>query len=275
MSADPREVMDRPAPGPDEVVSYGEGPDRVADVFWPTGEATGTVVVLVHGGFWKATTDRTHTRATCEGLTAAGHAVAAIEYHRVGTGVGTGVGTDQGGWPGTLDDVAAAVDAVPGLVRALPRGADLRRTVLLGHSAGGHLVTWAVSRPSLPASCPWHVPDVGAAVAVSLGGAVDLALAHRLGLGDGAVAGLLGGGPDDVPDRFAQADPAALTPSTPVVLVHGTDDDDVPVEVARSYLRSAGRRADVRLVELPVEHFGVIDPRSPAWASVLDGVAGA
>ncbi|HEX8498399.1 MAG TPA: hypothetical protein VF661_14485, partial [Actinomycetales bacterium] len=114
MSADPQEVMSRPAPGPDEVLAYGEGPDRVVDVFWPTSGPTGTLVVLVHGGFWKAAYDRTHTRATCEGLARAGHAVAAIEYHRVGQ--------PDGGWPGTLDDVAAAVDAVPGLVRARPRG---------------------------------------------------------------------------------------------------------------------------------------------------------
>ncbi len=271
MSNDPREVMDRPTPGPDEVVAYGEGPDRVVDVFWPTAPPTGTLVVLVHGGFWKAATDRRHTRATCEGLTAAGHAVAAIEYHRVGQ--------DEGGWPGTLDDVAAAVDAVPGLVGRLQRGGDLRRTVLVGHSAGGHLVAWAVSRPSLPTSSPWHTPDVGAAVAVSLGGAVDLRLCHELGLGEGAVAGLLGGGPgdgpDDVPDRYAQADPAVLSPATPVVLVHGTQDDVVPIEVARSYLLAAGQRgADVRLVEQPVEHFGVIDPRSPAWAAVLEAVSG-
>lgn len=268
MSTDPREVMNRPAPGPDEVVAYGEGPDRVADVFWPApGGATGTLVVLVHGGFWRAATDRTHTRATCAGLTAAGHAVAAIEYHRVGQA--------GGGWPGTLDDVAAAVDTVPGLVGALERGAGLRRTVLVGHSAGGHLVAWAVSRPSLPASSPWHVPDVGAALAVSLGGVVDLRLGHELGLGDGAVAALLGGDPGDVPDRFAEADPAALTPAAPVVLVHGTDDDVVPVAVVRSYVVAAGGRGgDVRLVEEPVEHFGVIDPRSPAWASVLAAVAG-
>ena len=57
----------------------------------------------------------------------------------------------------------------------------------------------------------------------------------------------------------------------PVVLIHGLDDEIVPVELSRRYAlyaRSAGAR--VRLLELPgVEHFGPIDPLSPAWPAVL------
>lgn len=266
MSADPPKVISRFLPEPDQVISYGEGPDRVVDLFWATGPPTGTLVVLVHGGFWRAGFDRTHTRAASAGLTAAGHVVAAIEYHRVGQ--------PDGGWPGTLDDVAAAVDAVPELVAPLPRGSGLTRTVLLGHSAGGHLVTWAASRPSLPTSSPWHRPDAGADAAVSLGGVVDLALAHRLGLGDGAVAGLLGGGPGEVPERFALADPAVLTPACRVLLVHGMDDDIVPIAVARAYHAAVSARgADSHMVgQEDTDHFGVIDPLSSAWPSVLEAV---
>jgi acetyl esterase/lipase len=149
--------------------------------------------------------------------------------------------------------------------------------VLLGHSAGGHLVTWAASRPSLPVSSPWFRPDVGADLVVDLAGVCDLRLAHAMGLDDDATGLLMGGGPDDVPDRYAVADPAVLLPAAPVVAIHGTEDDRVPVEVSRSYARAlatAGAGDRVRVVELAgVEHFALIDPLSPAWPSVLGALA--
>jgi pimeloyl-ACP methyl ester carboxylesterase len=144
----------------------------------------------------------------------------------------------------------------------------------VGHSAGGHLVAWAAGRPGLSASSPWHRSDVGADAVVSLAGVVDLGLAHRLGLDDGATDELLGGGPDEVPDRYAATDPMLLTPHVPVVQVHGTDDDRVPIEIGRSYLSRGA--SGVRMVELSgIEHFGLIDPLSRAWPTVLGSVRGA
>jgi acetyl esterase/lipase len=267
--SDPRDVLERPAAPPDTTVHYGELPEHVADVYLPQAKHdNGTLVVVVHGGFWRVEYDRVHVRPMCEGLAAAGCTVASIEFRRTGQ--------PGGGWPGTLDDVALAVDAVPELVaRAL--GTTLPRVVLLGHSAGGHLVTWAASRPSLPPSSPWFRPDAGADLVVDLAGVCDLRHAHALCLDDHATRDLLGGGPDDVPDRYAAADPASLTPATPVVVVHGTQDEQVPIAVSRSYVAAmavAGVGERIRLVELAdVEHFALIDPLSPAWPSVLDAVA--
>jgi pimeloyl-ACP methyl ester carboxylesterase len=59
------------------------------------------------------------------------------------------------------------------------------------------------------------------------------------------------------------------------VVVHGDLDDRVPVELGRDYVTAALRAgASARLVELPgVEHFGLIDPLSPAWPAVLAALA--
>jgi pimeloyl-ACP methyl ester carboxylesterase len=90
------------------------------------------------------------------------------------------------------------------------------------------------------------------------------------------VAAFLGGGPDEVPDRFAVADPMRGLPlGVPAVLVHGDRDDRVPVAVSQRYVTAARAAGDhAVLSELPgVGHFEVIDPSSEAWAAVLDALA--
>ena len=54
-----------------------------------------------------------------------------MEYRRVGNG---------GGFPATFDDVAAAIDLLA------DADVDTSTVVTLGHSAGGHLATWAAAR---------------------------------------------------------------------------------------------------------------------------------
>lgn len=268
VSTDPREVLSRPAAPPDTTVSFGNLPEHVADIYLPASkDDVRTLVLVVHGGFWRAEYDRVHVRPMAEALASAGFTVASIEFRRTGQ--------RDGGWPGTFDDVARAVDTVPQLL-ARTLAVTLRQVVLLGHSAGGHLVTWAASRPSLPTTSPWYRPDVGADLVVDLAGVCDLFLADSLGLDDHATRDLLGGSPDDVPDRYAAADPARLVPAAPMVVVHGTEDEHVPVALSRSYVRAMiDVGADVRYLELPgVEHFGLIDPKSTAWPSVLGAIRG-
>ena len=125
--------------------------------------------------------------------------------------------------PGTFADVSAAVDAV----LADPALPD--RCVLVGHSAGGHLVALAATRPEARSL----------AGVVALGGCVDLALTRDLGLGDGAAARFMGDADDAA---WTAADPAAHPALTPVVLVHGDADDTVPPEVSMSYLKRQGPR---------------------------------
>jgi acetyl esterase/lipase len=248
------EILDRPAPRPDFTVRYGTHPDQIADVrVPPVGRApTGPLVIFVHGGFWRAAYDRTHTGPLAADLAARGYPVATIEYRRVGQ--------PGGGWPGTLDDVAAAVERVPDLVSERI-GMDVRRPVLAGHSAGGHLALWYASRADVAERAQLRG-------VLALAPVADLALAYRLGLGNGAVAALLGGGPTTAPDRYASAQPGC--PAVPVVIVHGIEDDVVPVAVSRAYACEG-----MKLIELPgVEHYAVIDPCSSVWSTVV-GALGA
>ncbi len=245
-----RDVLTRKAPGPDQTVSYGDRPEQVIDLYVPS-DGPAPVVIFLHGGFWRPDYDRTHVRPLAQALKEAGHLVALPEYRRVG-------------WPGLFDDVAAGVDRTLEVVAE--HGGDPARVVLMGHSAGGHLALWTVARPNLPADSPWHRSFEGAAIAKAVPlaacSSLELTAAWKLD-GDAAVA-LLGGGPDEVPERYALADPAALLPpGTPVTLIHGTADDRVPIEMSRRF-------AAATLVELPGEdHFALIDPLSSAWPVVL------
>ena len=251
--ADPRTVLTRAAPGPARTTSYGPDPAQLYDVRLPTRAPRGATVVVIHGGFWLAEYDRMHAASAAQAFADNGFHVAVLEYRRVGM---TG-----GGWPGTFQDIMAAVAAV----RADP---DLpERVVLVGHSAGGHLAALVASQPDA----------LGLGGAVCLAGCVDLALTARMGLGDRAAQGLMGGEPADLPAAYAEADPAALTPAVPLLLLHGADDQIVPPEVSLSYadsVRRSGRpHAEVRCTVIPAcEHFGLIDPEHPAFAVVLEAV---
>jgi acetyl esterase/lipase len=216
-----------------ERVAYGDDPSQFVEVSRGSGAGT---VVLLHGGFWRARVGLDHIAPVAADLHARGHTVWNVEYRRVG----------QTGWPATLDDVAAAVS----LVEA--------PCVVVGHSAGGHLATWVVSR----------VPVAGV---VSLAGVLTLADAARDGVGDTAVPDLVGGMPDEVPERYAEADPVAHLPlGVPVRAVHAPDDDRVPIAVSRRYVAAARAAGDDAVfVEVPGDHFTLVDPTHPTWPVVL------
>lgn len=237
-------------------VSYGPHRSQSMDLHLPAG--TGgrlPVVVVIHGGYWSTPYDRQLGHPLAQDLAAAGLAALNIDYRRIG----------EGAYPATLLDVAAAVDALADLHPRL----DPSRVVGLGHSAGGQLAVWAASRASLPAGAPGAAPRVRLRGAVSQAGVLDLVGAAREQLGAGAAVRLLGGTPAQVPEHYDVASPWALVPSpSPVVAVHGTADDIVPVTQSRGYVEHATRAGGAaRLVELAdVDHFALIDATTEAWA---------
>jgi acetyl esterase/lipase len=208
-------------------VAYGELPDQYAVRSGPRGGAHPRALVL-HGGFWRAQYTLELMDGVCAALADLGWESWNAEYRRVGAG---------GGYPETLDDVAAACEA-------------FRPQLALGHSAGGHLALWAAAEGLVD-------------TAVSLAGVCDLAAGARRRLGNGAVLDFMGGTPEELPKAYARADPAARLPlPARAVVVHGTADDTVPVELSRSFAAAAG----CDLVELGgVGHMEVIDPRDPSW----------
>ena len=256
-------VLDRPAPPPDLTMRYGPRAEHVVDLRFPRANAdrAAPLIVLIHGGFWRPAYDRMHLGPMGHALAAAGYVVAVPEYRRAGMA--------EEGWTGTFGDIALVADQVAGIAGA--HGADTGAVTWAGHSAGGHLALWAAARPGLPlsgAGSPWRGP-FSATHVVALAACSSLRLCAEWNLGEGAVLALMGGGPEEVRERYAVADPAALSPPpVPVTLVHGTADDQVPVSMSQAF--GAGR-----LVEIPgAGHFDLIDPESRAWPTVLAVLAG-
>lgn len=242
--------------------AYGPGADQFLELTLPVaGSGPAPVAVVLHGGFWRAAFGVDLARPLAADLAASGFAAVAVEYRRVGAG---------GGWPATLQDVAAAVDALPDLPES--GRLDLTDVTVIGHSAGGHLAAWLAGRPRLPAGAPGADPVVRVTAAVLQAGVLDLRLAAEQRLGNGAVVDFLGGGPDEHPERYAVADPVRLLPTgVRVLCVHGSADVVVPVQQSRRYATAAaavGDRVEVRV--LPGDHMTVIDPQSEAWAAVRD-----
>ena len=254
-------VLDRPAPPPDLTLRYGPRPEHVVDLRLPPAVPDrAPLIVLIHGGFWRPAYDRAHLGPMGHALAAAGYMVAVPEYRRAGMA--------EEGWTGTFGDIALVADQVAGIARA--HGADISAVTWAGHSAGGHLALWAAARPGLPlsgAGSPWRGP-FSATHVVALAACASLRLCAEWNLGGGAVLSLMGGGPEEVPERYAVADPAALPPpAVPVTLVHGTADDQVPVGMSRAF--GVGR-----LVEIPeAGHYDLIDPESHAWPGVMAALA--
>jgi acetyl esterase/lipase len=244
---------------------YGPHPDQFLELTLPDGRDDDAgprpVAVVLHGGFWRAAYGVELARPLARSLAGDGFAAVAVEYRRVGAG---------GGWPGTLADVAAAVDALADLPAA--GRLDLTGIAVVGHSAGGHLAAWTAGRHRLPAGAPGAGPRVRVAAAVLQSGVLDLELAHEQHLGDGAVAGLLGGPPAAVPDRYAAADPVRLLPTgADLLCVHAAVDDDVPLAQSERYAAAAvvaGDSVEVRVVR--GDHMHLIDPSGDAWRLVRD-----
>ncbi|MDL5159346.1 alpha/beta hydrolase family protein [Actinomycetospora termitidis] len=266
-STSPAGTTPAPRPGTPEPtpLRYGPDPAQYAVLHLPPGapRAPLPVVVVIHGGYWRAAYGLELGTPLAVDLTNSDVAVLNVEYRRVGAG---------GGFPQTLSDVAAAIDllATEGVrtARSAGRELDLGKVVLLGHSAGGHLAAWAGSRTRLQAPATGADPVVVPAGVVSQAGVLDLVAGAQQNLGGGAVVDLLGGDPVTQAARYAVASPTALVPAPcPVVAVHGTADDVVPIDQSRRYVAAAtAARGQARLVELPgVDHFQLIDPATSAW----------
>jgi acetyl esterase/lipase len=240
---------------------YGADRSQVAELSYPD-EVEGPlpVVVLIHGGFWRQLYTKRLMHPLAEAIVARGWIAYNIEYRRVGT-------FGRGGWPVTFQDVSTALDALVHVA-----GADLHRVATLGHSAGGHLALWAASARRTTGTSPPAQP-LGVCAAVSLAGVVDLVAANKQMVGGTAVRALMGGDPDDVPERYALGSPAALLPlGVPQFLIHGEADRSVPASLSADYVERAKAKGDqdARYLPLPgTGHMELIDPSTQAFGKAV------
>jgi acetyl esterase/lipase len=218
---------------------YGRHRSQVAELSLPDGPGPHPVAALIHGGCWRPRYDRHLMDDLATDLAARGWAAWNMEYRRVGPRAG-------GGWPATFDDVAAAVEALP---------IEASRIVAMGNSAGGQLAVWAAGRTAVTG-------------VVSQAGALDLRELWRLGTSDHVVRQLLGGAPDEVPERYEAASPRVPV-GVPTLLVHGARDEDVPVSMSRDFAAVTGDGCDLVIID-DEGHYEHLEPGSRCWQAVVE-----
>lgn len=218
---------------PGEEHRYGDEGEQLVETF---GDPHARPVVLVHGGFFRPTIDRSHARPAAAALADAGWRVLLPEYRRV---------------PGSpfvaLEDLLA-----------LDRALGSPEALWVGHSAGGTLALLRALAPTLS-----HIRVLGLA-AVS-----DLARASREGLGDGAVTAWVGGTPEEQPGRYRSFDPRGQVSrfrQEAALLLHGSDDATVPVS------HSVDFPGEHRVLD-GAHHADLVDPGSTAWPTVLSALS--
>lgn len=250
-----------PAVAPTARHAYGADAAQFGELYLPTDGKNHPVMLLIHGGCWRAQYGLAPLGRFCETLAALGVAVWSLEYRRLGNG---------GGWPNTFLDVAAGADSLRTL--ATQYALDLSRVVAVGHSAGGHLALWLAARHRLPATSPLATPDPLALTGVvALAGIPDLVDAAQRSICGGAVAELMNGSAQAMPDHYAAASPSAHLPlGVPQHLIIGTLDQAVQVEHNAAYVEAARRSGDaVQYTALPdTGHFELVTPGTTVWSTV-------
>lgn len=253
-------------PAPTTQIAYGAAPSQYAQLFRPPGAGPFPVVVLVHGGCWTvAFGGITQMHNVAGALAAQGIAVWNVEYRRVDE--------PGGGYPGTYDDMHAALDSLQ--QHAGQYQLDTSRIVAMGHSAGGQLVQWIAGREQLPQSSPLFRDKILPVKNIlSLGGLADLRheqdlIKHSC---ERDMAQLAGSASSERPDIYSDTSAAELMPNgSRTVLATGELDTISPPRVAHDYAAKAVKAGDhAEVLILPgASHYDEIAATSPAWTMIL------
>lgn len=269
----PLDLANAPIPPGARRITYGSDPLQFGELRLPSTKGPHPVAIVIHGGCWLAKLGNMDQRAVAldnmrplaAALTESGIATWNIEYRRLGH--------PGGGWPGTFRDVASAAD----LLRTLAREhqLDLTRVISIGHSAGAHLAIWLAARPKIPTSSDLYTKDpLRLTGVVSLDGPGDLKATLPVQqpiCGSPVVTDLIGGSPDERPERYRAASPIELLPfavrqeffAGRMFAAHAA-----PYETA---VRRSGDTLRTTVLA-DAGHFVFIDPQSQVWPQVLKSV---
>ncbi len=262
----PQTVPDARIRYDDSALTYGDlrlprGSDSDADDKLP-------LVVLLHGGAWESSYSAEYMGRLAEALTQSGAVTWNLEFRRLNN-----PGSD---YPGMFLDVAHGIDHVRTLAQTYP--IDLDRVVVVGHSSGGHLATWAAARAGIPADSELHTADpLPLAGVVDLAGVLDLEAAFAAGRTD--ILDVLGvTDAAGVAERSRYASSIEVLPSgsgTPQTLIIGSQDSPWRLESQERYRDAAAAAGDeVDLVVLDgANHFDVVDVCSRAWTPLIRAVS--
>jgi acetyl esterase/lipase len=231
MKAEDRSVFELPYVSPDETIHFGKSEDQVIDFYLPQ-DKKDSIIVLIHGGYWRPEYDRKHLAPLADALSRLGWPVALIEYRRI-------IGNPDA----MMSDVISAIEEVS---KRYPN------LILIGHSAGGHLALVASHK-------------VNASAIIALAPLTNLLSAQELDLDEGAVSDFLG-----APASLrSDLDPTRLpAPSVPTTVIHGALDIRVPINFSQDYVAQKGGPNMHYLEYENLGHFELIDPRSEIFDEI-------
>jgi acetyl esterase/lipase len=236
------------APVVQEAVTYRvvDGDEMKLDVAVPADDRLHPAIIFLHGGAW-ITGDRSRFREEIELAARRGYVGATVSYHLAKTGPGD---PSVDGFPLPLQDVKAAIRYLRANAKDLH--VDPKRIGIAGESAGGHLALLAgLTRPNdgLEGDVPPDAPSSDVQAVVNIFGPTDLtALAQENPVSRPVLVMLLGGVPEVVPQAYKKASPVTYVrrDAPPILTIHGSNDDLVPV--------SQARRLDIALKKAGAPH---------------------
>lgn len=224
-------------------IAYGPDPAQRLDVYRPAAEGRDRpLILMVHGGAWRIgdKAARGVVSAKVYAWVPAGAVLVSINYRMLPARDALA----------QRDDVARALAFVQ--AHARDWGADPSRIVLMGHSAGAHLVALLSADPSRGrefGARPWRGTVVLDSAAVDVPALMNR---RHLPLYDAAFG--------DDPARWRLASPrhALVRDAVPMLLACSTQRRDRPCDAARGLAAAAATvGAEVRVLPQDLDHAGV------------------
>lgn len=247
-------------------LAYGpQGLQQTLDVFTP---ARGPLpkrptVLLIHGGGWQIGDSTEWQDEAVELVRDRGWTAVSLNYRLA----------PAAPWPAQLRDGEAALQLLR--TRATELGIDLERMGAVGDSAGGHLAALlgepAPDRPALRAVVTWSgINDLaGVTVQESSGGCTDADCRPRA-LAAKVVDGLMGCTPEQCPDEYALASPAAqVTPGHAATLALSSEREQVDPRQAWGMDAALSRNRVPSRVQVLPGHLHARGFQDSAWPTSL------
>lgn len=254
-------------------VSYGQDKNHYFELRLPQQyhQKPAPIAIVIHGGYWRNKYSLNYMGYFCDWLKNHGIISINMEYRRIGD-----VG---GGYPGTFLDIAQCIDTLPQTLAGLESfnisNADFSNIVIIGHSAGGHLATWAISRENIEKGSPlYQEKRLNIKKAISLAGLLDLNYAKEHHLSNDAVLELINNTPFNTIEK--NISPIEMLPlsKSEVILIHGNKDNNVPIEISQRYYEKAPQNNHYFIID-GAGHFDIVDPNSPYFAEMMDPILNA
>lgn len=234
-----------------ENITYGVagGQTLLLDIFEPAGQANSRphpAVILIHGGGWTSF-DKSTMHPLARFLALSGFVTVTVDYRLYHDNANR--------WPAQLDDVQRAVRWVR--ANAAKYNVDPEHIGAYGHSAGAQLALllgMVETRDNSDAALAKYSSKVEAVVEAS--GPTDLTAEHDAPNAK-FLADFLGADYETHPEVWRDASPVwhAAKSNAPILIIHGTRDQMVPVAQAAELdaaLVKAG--ADVKFLQLESDH---------------------